>query len=103
MAIPRSDFEHGTYNGYCNKGCRCDDCKSANTVYRSLRKSAIRDEKYGTVGTCPICLRTSPLVWDHDHLTGLTRGWICQPCNSMLGMFRDDTHTLERAIGYLNA
>lgn len=40
---------------------------------------------------CPICHKTtipgltSKVVLDHDHETGLARGWICDSCNTGIG------------------
>jgi hypothetical protein len=39
--------------------------------------------------------------WDHDHKTGLFRGWLCSGCNTGLGMFRDNPESLRRAALYL--
>lgn len=34
-------------------------------------------------GRCAACgIEGRPLVEDHDHDTGLTRGFLCRPCNS---------------------
>lgn len=61
-------------------------------------------------GRCPICLialdraaTSGPRVpcVDHDHETGKVRGVICRPCNTGLGMFRDEIPTLLRAADYL--
>jgi len=49
------------------------------------------DKKYlrresGEESPCRCCLRTGlPSVLDHDHATGLTRGWICPSCNISAG------------------
>lgn len=35
---------------------------------------------------CEACgLSSKNMRWDHDHVTGLFRGWICHRCNLMLG------------------
>lgn len=52
-------------------------------------------------GKCPICLERPPTDLDHDHLTGTPRGVLCSPCNSSLGIFRESTAILRRAIAYL--
>ncbi len=41
------------------------------------------------------------LVVDHCHETGKIRGLLCHNCNRALGLFRDSTLTLTRAIEYL--
>lgn len=38
---------------------------------------------------------------DHDHATGKLRGLLCQQCNALLGMAKDDVAILEKAIEYL--
>ena len=39
---------HGTWNSYCNLGCRCDDCRQAATEYQRERRrlKALRDPEY---------------------------------------------------------
>jgi hypothetical protein len=39
---------------------------------------------------------------DHCHKTGKYRGLLCGPCNRALGLLKDNTQTLEKAIKYLN-
>jgi hypothetical protein len=53
------------------------------------------------VMACEICGKSTPLVWDHDHLTGQFRGWLCHACNVMLGFAYDNPLILEQAIHYL--
>jgi hypothetical protein len=36
-------------------------------------------------GRCAICGRVRDLVLDHDHATGLVRGWLCNSCNTTEG------------------
>jgi len=56
-------------------------------------------------GLCAICHKRprvdTLLVVDHNHDTGSVRGLLCSPCNVGLGCFRDDEHSLLRAIKYL--
>ena len=37
-------------------------------------------------GRCAVCGREERLVEDHDHGTGLFRGWLCRSCNVSEGM-----------------
>lgn len=41
------------------------------------------------------------LFIDHDHDTGVFRGWLCQWCNSALGTLGDNIAGLEHALAYL--
>lgn len=50
---------------------------------------------------CPVCGRRVELSIDHCHKTGRFRGWLCRPCNRMLGSVNEDVRVLKRAIQYL--
>jgi hypothetical protein len=84
--------------------------------YRESNRAATRRCLYGTDGTaewlaqgglCGICtrdLRRLPHKLrhvDHDHKTGVTRGWLCHGCNTGLGGFKDDPSRLKAAVKYL--
>jgi hypothetical protein len=54
---------------------------------------------------CQIChlpLTFEESRYDHCHESGKHRGFLCNSCNSGLGMFKDDTDILESAIRYLS-
>jgi hypothetical protein len=54
-------------------------------------------------GKCAIC-KTKPtkrLHVDHDHDTGVVRSLLCMPCNTGLGMFRENPDRLDVAADYL--
>jgi hypothetical protein len=61
-------------------------------------------------GKCAICNTNtaggrgagSRLAVDHDHTTGQVRGLLCSMCNQGIGMFKDDTELLRKAIDYLS-
>jgi hypothetical protein len=42
------------------------------------------------------------LYVDHCHTTGKVRGLLCQSCNFLLGMAKDDQNILKQAIKYLD-
>lgn len=53
---------------------------------------------------CEICKRPSlrgNLKKDHDHVTGKSRGRLCNNCNLGLGLFRDSPELLRVAAGYV--
>ena len=58
---------------------------------------------------CAICgddLKTRPVKHthsDHCHETKQPRGVLCTQCNTGLGLFKDDTERLEKAIAYLKS
>jgi len=41
------------------------------------------------------------LRFDHDHVTGAFRGWLCGKCNTAIGKLGDDIAGVERALRYL--
>lgn len=41
------------------------------------------------------------LVVDHCHISGKVRGLLCHNCNRALGLFKDSTKNLEKALNYL--
>ena len=43
------------------------------------------------------------LVVDHDHATGIVRGFLCHSCNTTLGHMRDNPALLRAAADYLDA
>jgi hypothetical protein len=58
-------------------------------------------------GACLICGTDTPMghhkrfVVDHNHSSGEVRGLLCSKCNSGLGCFSDNPHTLLKAAQYL--
>ena len=50
---------------------------------------------------CEACGAAIDLVFDHDHATGLFRGWLCSPCNRMLGNAKDEAARLRAGAAYL--
>jgi len=56
-------------------------------------------------GCCALC-GCAPSVdkalgVDHDHVTGVIRGLLCDPCNKALGLLRDDPALMVRAAEYV--
>ena len=77
------------------------------------RKYGITLEQYNELlssqdGKCAICnedekcSRNSVLAVDHCHKTGEIRGLLCSHCNRGLGLFKDNSEILTKAIKYIN-
>jgi hypothetical protein len=41
------------------------------------------------------------IMFDHCHKRGHFRGWLCNPCNTALGLLSDDPDRLRKLIAYL--
>jgi hypothetical protein len=55
-------------------------------------------------GSCFVCGKKEgkrKLHMDHSHTTGEFRGWLCSNCNVVIGMLKENTTILKRAITYL--
>ena len=50
---------------------------------------------------CEICGDEGIICYDHSHITGKFRGWVCSPCNCIMGFARDNTEKLDKIIKYL--
>ncbi|MGK2947781.1 MAG: endonuclease domain-containing protein [Acidimicrobiales bacterium] len=83
---------------------QCGDCSLANArVHRGVAREhaglrPAEDQR------CEICAGDGGprgLYLDHDHATGLFRGWLCGPCNTAIGCLRDDPGLLRAAQRYL--
>jgi len=74
-----------------------------NQVAKKYKISKDEAKQYcdNRVGECTICKNKLFRVVDHCHTTGDIRGFICSPCNSMLGYAKDNITTLQNAIQYL--
>jgi hypothetical protein len=116
--------KHGNITAYQN-GCRCDDCREANTVYArewraktgyshhsaNLKKTfglpyGWYDEKFEEqLGRCAICLEPRPngqkLHVDHDHETGQVRDLLCPRCNMLVGLVEGSADLYESIIAYI--
>lgn len=101
----------------------CKSCERLRTLRKrqknplSAREAMLRS-KYGITSSvyldlalgqnnkCKICGHMpdpvgKPLSVDHCHVTGRIRGLLCQPCNTGLGLFKDDLSIIFRAVEYL--
>ena len=114
---------HTEITGVLSNVCgACDDTRRQKSkLRRSLLDDPDKDYK------CPICFRTEKdlkskglvvdvktykiavnkyarkSVWrlDHCHITEKVRGFLCNPCNTALGNFKDSIDVLKRAIQFM--
>jgi hypothetical protein len=59
------------------------------------------DEQGGVCAICGLASPDKPLCVDHNHQSGAVRGLLCNPCNTILGRWRDSPEVAERAKQYL--
>lgn len=52
-------------------------------------------------GVCAICSSPEATDVDHCHSTKAVRGILFRQCNTALGLFKDNTDSLAKAIEYL--
>lgn len=76
-------------------------------AYRLEKLVAMAGRPYPDVEKCEICEgppgggKGKRLAYDHDHATGLFRGWLCEKCNRGIGLLGDSPQVLAKAIVYL--
>lgn len=116
---PLQDFAKARGKGYSP---RCDVCRASTAAVsrqwyadradivttRRCYVYKMTEEEYVALkakhdGHCAICNDEVPLVVDHCHETGAVRGLLCNPCNTGLGMFRDDPERLILASRYISS
>lgn len=95
---------------YTRPGYRCYPCKDCRRARVAMKKYSITRERYAELrsrGTCDLCGTAAlnragyAMHIDHDHATGEVRGVLCQHCNVMIGMAREDPEILRRAIDWI--
>ena len=95
--------------------CWCAACQASyGREYRMAKSYGLTIQQVEEIfeaqnGACKLCLReltlggkesTSAKV-DHDHVTGVVRGLLCDLCNRGLGYFKDRPEVMERAARYV--
>tara|TARA_R100000315_G_scaffold20275_1_gene7284 strand:+ start:390 stop:818 length:429 start_codon:yes stop_codon:yes gene_type:complete len=89
----------------------CSDCDDRASIIKSIwKKNNPLPKNYA----CPICGMThkdylnmgkyrtqSPFSIDHCQKNMEVRGWICNPCNSAMGLAKHDINILRKMVRYL--
>ena len=77
-------------------------------TYRLKSRFGLTTEQFSAMileqnNKCKICGcdMEEPQV-DHNHTTGKVRALLCRPCNTSLGMVKENTETLYNMISYIN-
>lgn len=85
--------------------------KRASRNY-AIKQQKKREKELGRIKpiNCEVCKLSgyekhnkpdSGIVYDHNHLTGKGRGWLCDRCNKVLGMVKDSSHLLNSLATYV--
>lgn len=87
-------------DGYIRRAHVCKECYPAQ---KKMQKYKITYEEARSVSDklCNICNSRQASVVDHCHTYGHTRGFLCHPCNTILGFSSDSVYVLSKAISYL--
>lgn len=100
---------HGDRHTLSSTCSDCDD-KAAKVKTYWKKQNPLPDDY-----ECPICKMThrdylamgkyktqSPFSVDHCQQSMEVRGWICNPCNSAMGLAKHDVNILLKMVKYLN-
>lgn len=67
-------------------------------------KNKMRESQNNKCAICEVAFESDRHAYvDHCHNTNKVRGLLCHPCNSALGMFKDNIISIERASAYLKS
>ena len=86
---------------------KCKPCWiKAHLERRRAKLKKIRPPKPANCDCCGKPWKTkrngaTTACYDHDHETGKFRGWVCNNCNSGIGLLGDNLEGVENAVRYL--
>ena len=84
---------------------RAKDCKKCTSKEAAV-KNIIRKHAPPRPSRCDCCkkdMEHHEFYLDHCHDEKIFRGWLCNTCNSGIGILGDTLESLETAINYLKA
>ena len=100
-------------NGEYQRNYRANNLEKVKELSRKthiMRKFGLTIEEYDVMfsaqnGVCAICEDTCAtgyrLAVDHNHTTGKIRALLCKNCNTAIGLLKENTDTMTKAIKYL--
>lgn len=105
---PRAEFylrrrrrADGTLGYRCSQFCR--PCSYKDSIRRRRAKAA--PQIWPKTEVCEVCGERhksgKDLAFDHCHSAGVHRGWLCDFCNTGIGLFLDNPARLKAAVVYL--
>lgn len=112
----KSKIRKNEYSSHC-KLCQKEwrDKNKEKLKHIGIKRTyGISGEEYNKMksdqdGRCIICnvlpsgFKKDVLHIDHDHITKKVRGLLCGACNTAIGLFKEDTIAMVKAIEYINA
>ena len=104
----RYRMKHGDHIRELQRQWRANNKGHKDAYYRQWRYG-MSSEQYEELlkkqnGLCAICAEPpGPRGFhiDHDHVSNIVRGMLCQSCNLLLGHAKDSVKRLSSAISYL--
>lgn len=81
-------------------------CTTCEQAWSRKKNYGLSEEVYQQMiknqeGRCAACHSSEKLVMDHDHLSGIVRGLLCNGCNFAAGFV--ESGRVERVMAYLTA
>ena len=83
-------------------------CKKCHNMAGTQKYNPYKKQsfKYPKNDYCELCKKSNcKIVFDHDHKTKEHRGWLCDKCNTSIGVlslrFENEEIGLEKALNYL--
>ena len=97
--LPESSYQvRSDRSNYRAKDClKCASKESK--IKEGIRKSA--PPKPSSCDCCGKNMKADQFYLDHCHETKVFRGWLCNSCNSGIGILGDTINSLETALNYL--
>jgi hypothetical protein len=112
-ALPEEVRIERRNNGEYQRRYRANNPEKVKAMSRKthiMRKFGMTTEEYENLllvqnGVCAICENPCEtgmnLAVDHNHTTGKIRALLCKNCNTAIGLLKENTDTMTKAINYL--